>query len=100
MRLRTVGGRHFFALKQPTINAQSCVEHETEVADRQAMHEAILHMGFCATVRVIKARRSATVNGVSLCLDDLEGVGTFLELERMVPDDVWAEEVRPSWRRS
>jgi adenylate cyclase, class 2 len=94
VRLRTAGGRHFFALKQPTVNAQSCLEHETEVADRQAMHEAILHMGFYPTVRVIKARRSATVNGLSLCLDELEGVGAFLELERIVADHVPADEIQ------
>ncbi len=35
LRLRTVGGRHFFALKQPGLNAQACLEYETEVADRK-----------------------------------------------------------------
>lgn len=94
LRLRTVNGRHFFALKQPTVNAQSCVEHETEVAARLAMHGAILRMGFYATVRVIKTRRTAAVDGMSLCVDELEGVGIFLELERMAPDDVSAEDVQ------
>ena len=50
-------GRHYFALKQPGQNAQSCLEFETEVADRAAMHGAILRMGYCATVRVAKSRR-------------------------------------------
>lgn len=94
VRLRTVNGRHWFALKQPTINAQSCLEYETEVAEREPMHHAILQMGFYATVRVAKARRTATVDDIALCLDELEGVGTFLELERMVPDGVSAEAVQ------
>jgi adenylate cyclase class 2 len=87
LRLRTVDGRHWFALKQPGVNAQDCLEYETEVADRQQMHEAILRMGYWATVRVAKSRRTGRHGEVSLCLDELEGVGTFLELERMVPDD-------------
>jgi adenylate cyclase class 2 len=91
--LRTVDGRHFFALKQPATNAQSCLESETEVADRQAMHQAILLMGFYATVRVVKARRTATLDGLSLCLDDVEGAGIFLEL-RMVPDEASADGVQ------
>jgi adenylate cyclase class 2 len=88
VRLRTVNGHHTFTLKQPTINVQSCLEHETAVADREAMHHAILQMGYYATVRVAKTRRTANLDGLSLCVDDLEGVGTFLELERLVAEDV------------
>jgi adenylate cyclase class 2 len=94
VRLRTVDGRHYFALKQPTINAQSCLEYESEVADRQAMHQAILQMGFYATVRVAKTRRTASLGDVTLCVDQLEGVGTFLEVERLVPAGVPAEAVQ------
>lgn len=85
LRLRTVDGHHWFALKQPGANAQDCLEYETEVADREQMHQAILRMGYWATVRVAKTRRTGQYGEVSLCLDELEGVGTFLELERMVP---------------
>jgi adenylate cyclase class 2 len=93
-RLRTVDGRHYFAVKQPGENAQACLEYETEVADRAAMHGAILHMGYHPTVRVAKARRTATLERCSLCVDDVEGVGAFLELERMVPDDMPAEAIQ------
>ena len=94
VRLRTVDGRHYFALKQPGENAQACLEYEIEVADRAAMHSAILHMGYHPTVRVAKVRRTATLGHCSLCVDDLEGVGGFLELERLVPDDVPAEAIQ------
>jgi adenylate cyclase class 2 len=92
VRLRTVNGRHTFTLKQPTINALSCLEHETDVADREQMHQAIVQMGFYPTVRVAKTRQTAESDGISLCVDDLENVGTFIELERMVPEgmDEWA----------
>jgi adenylate cyclase class 2 len=94
VRLRTVGGRHFFALKQPGVNAQACLEFETEVADREAMHGAIVRMGYRPTVRVAKSRRVAVLEGCSLCVDDLDGVGAFLELERLVPDEVEAGAVQ------
>lgn len=94
LRLRTVDGRHWFALKQPGVNAQDCLEFETEVADRGQMHEAILRMGYWATVRVAKSRRTGRFGEVSLCLDEVEGVGTFLELERMVPDEAPAAAVQ------
>jgi adenylate cyclase, class 2 len=94
VRLRTVDGRHYFALKQPGENAQACLEYETEVADRAAMHGAILRMGYRPTVRIAKVRRSATLELCSLCIDDVEGLGGFLELERIVPDDMPAEAIQ------
>jgi adenylate cyclase class 2 len=86
LRLRTVLGRHYFTLKQPASNAQDCLEYETQVTDRQAMHHAVLHMGYRPTVRIAKSRRTATLGDCSLCIDEVEGIGGFLELERMAPD--------------
>jgi adenylate cyclase, class 2 len=71
LRLRTVGDRHFFTLKQPTGNAQACLEYETEVTDRDAMHHAALHMGYRPTVRIAKIRRTASVGDCTLCVDDI-----------------------------
>lgn len=87
LRLRTTCGRHYFTLKQPVGNAQACLEYETEVADRKAMHAAALHMGYKPTVRIIKTRRTATLDNSSLCVDDVEGIGGFIELERLATDD-------------
>jgi adenylate cyclase class 2 len=58
------------------------------------MHHAALHMGYRPTVRIIKVRRTASIGACSLCIDDLEGVGGFVEAERMVPDDADAEAIQ------
>jgi len=94
LRLRTVGGRHYFALKQPGDNAQACLEYETEVADRQAMHSAVMRMDYKPTVRIAKTRRVATLEDCSLCVDDVEDVGSFIELERLAGDDANARVVQ------
>jgi len=93
-RLRTVKGRHTFTLKRPAENAQSCDEHECEVSDRDQMHRAVLGMGFYPTVRIEKVRRTATVDDLSLCVDEVTGVGIFLEVERLVPAHVPGELVQ------
>lgn len=85
VRLRAIEGQHTFTLKRPAENALSCDEHETAVDDPEQMHNAILAMGFYPTVRIMKTRRTAALPDMSLCLDEVEGIGTFLELERMVP---------------
>ncbi|HYU09419.1 MAG TPA: CYTH domain-containing protein [Gemmatimonadales bacterium] len=83
-RLRTQDNRHLFTLKRPTDNELACLEFETEVADRDQMHEAILHMGFYPTVRIVKTRRTAQLGELSLCLDEVEQAGAFLEIEKVI----------------
>jgi adenylate cyclase, class 2 len=87
VRLRSQSGRHLFTLKRPVENELSCVEHETEVADRQAMHDAILAMGFRPTVRIRKIRRTGRHGDLSLCLDDVSGIGCFFEVETLAKSD-------------
>jgi adenylate cyclase class 2 len=98
-RLRTVDGRHVFTLKRPAENVLSCEEHETAVADRDQMHRAVVAMGFHPTVRIVKTRRTATVGDLALCVDELDGLGVFLEVERMVPDGVPGEAVQAELSR-
>lgn len=83
-RLRTEQGTHLFTLKQPVENEMLCLEHETVIADREQMHNAILLMGFYPTVRIVKTRRTAALGDLSVCLDEVEHAGSFLEVEKVV----------------
>lgn len=94
VRLRTVAGLHTFTLKRPAENALSCAEYETVVGDREEMHAAIVAMGFRPTVRIAKVRRTAELADLCLCVDEVEGLGAFLELERMVSDNMSGEAVQ------
>jgi adenylate cyclase class 2 len=58
------------------------------------MHRAIMAMGFRPTVRIRKIRRTATVGELTVCLDELDGVGTFMEVERQIPDRAPGEAVQ------
>ena len=93
-RLRTMAGQHVFTLKRPAENLLSCEEHETDVTNRDQMHGAILAMGFRPTVRIVKVRRTARYREMLLCVDELDGLGWFLEVERMVSGDVPGEIVQ------
>ncbi|WP_158244937.1 CYTH domain-containing protein [Verrucosispora sp. ts21] len=61
-------------------NELACREHETVVADRAQRHEALLSTGFTPTVRIIKTRRFGAWEAVTVCVDAVDGLGTFLEL--------------------
>lgn len=86
-RLRTQDGAHLFTVKRPVDNEMACLEHETTVANREQMHAALVTMGFVPTVRIAKSRRNGRWGKAALCLDNIEGLGTFLELEAMIGAD-------------
>ncbi|MFF5110275.1 class IV adenylate cyclase [Streptosporangium sp. NPDC000509] len=83
-RLRTQQGRHLFTVKKPVDNAMACLEHETTVSDREQMHHAITLMGFHPTIRIVKVRRTATLGDMTICVDEVEHAGAFVEIERTV----------------
>jgi adenylate cyclase class 2 len=93
-RLRTVEKRHLFTVKQPVDNEMACLEHECEVSDRDEMHAALVTMGWVPTVRIVKQRRTASWDGVAVCLDVVDGLGAFVEVERMVSPAESGEQVQ------
>lgn len=86
-RLRTQDNTHLLTTKTPLANAMECTEYETVVADHEQMHGALLALGYEPTVRIVKERRTGRSGAMGVCVDIVEGAGTFLELELVVDDD-------------
>jgi adenylate cyclase, class 2 len=82
-RLRTSNGKHLFTVKRPVTDVRTCIEHECFISDRESMHEAILLMGFEPTIRIVKSRAIGRLRDLTFCLDEVEGLGRFLEVERL-----------------
>ena len=61
------------------------VKHEYEiVADSADQARGMLAlMGFEEQVRTIKTRMTSAYNGYEICIDDVKGLGLFIELEKM-----------------
>lgn len=85
-RLRTQLGRHLFTVKRPITDVRTCIERECEVTDRAAMHDALELMGFTPTVQIVKTRRTAERDNLSFCFDEVERVGTFVEIEALASE--------------
>ena len=93
LRIRTVGGESFVTYKGPRLDATSKVRREIELpldagdADGRQFAELLESLGFRPAATVRKSRRTfllrhggAEVHGV---LDDVDGVGVYVELELM-----------------
>ncbi|WP_433458281.1 class IV adenylate cyclase [Micromonospora sp. CA-248212] len=93
-RLRTQGGRHLFTVKKPVDNEMACLEHECVISDRDAMHAALATMGWVPTVRIVKQRRTGEWDGATVCVDVVDGLGAFVEVERLVSSQLSGEQVQ------
>ena len=61
-------------------------EHETSVGDLDTARRVLEALGFKAQYTVDKVRREFSAGDVTLCLDAVEGLGSFLELEILLED--------------
>ncbi|MFC0100550.1 class IV adenylate cyclase [Micromonospora marina] len=93
-RLRTQKGRHVFTVKKPIDNEMACLEHECVILDRHAMHAALVAMGWVPTVRIVKQRRTGDWDGATVCVDVVDGLGAFVEVERVVSSQHSGEQVQ------
>ncbi len=66
--------------------ANTRVEHEIEVSDGETARELLESLGYRPLFTVDKVRREYGLHDVTLCLDEVEGLGRFLELEALVPE--------------
>jgi adenylate cyclase class 2 len=100
LRLRRIGEDNFLTYKGPRRDAASKTRTEVEVAcpPGEAAAEAFLKLfrslGYCPTAVVRKRRRIHEWRRdgftVHACLDDVEAVGRFVELEIVVDDSHYA----------
>jgi adenylate cyclase, class 2 len=97
-RLRTAGDTHSLTLKIPQSNVLACLEFESGVDDREAVHGMLVAVGDRPTVRIRKRRWTAAYLGYTLCLDDVQGLGCFMEAEAMTTADADAHVVQSGLR--
>lgn len=62
-------------------------EAETNVSDGQALEDILFMMGYQLSNTVIKRRRKANFNDLEICLDKVDDLGTFIEVERLSDDE-------------
>ena len=75
-----------FTLKKPLTNKHDNIEHEVIISDAQEMEAALQLMGFVHFVTVVKTRQKGTLGDIEICVDHLEGVGSFIEVETLLSD--------------
>lgn len=93
LRLRRTesGGASHAAItyKGPKIDARSATrtEYETGVEDGGTMHALLMALGYTPVLEVRKTRDYYTLSGITACVDEVDGLGHFAELETLSEDE-------------
>ena len=94
IRIRHLKDSARLTLKQQRSGEGDNLEYETEVSDPKAVHSILTTLGWNPVVEVKKIRRKGKLGEYEICLDDVEKLGTYVELEKMESDNADPEKVR------
>lgn len=95
IRIRREDGVPKITLKQQRSHEMDNTEYETEVKDGEVMRNILLLLGWEPALEVKKTRKKGRLGEYEVCLDKVEGLGSFMELEKMTDDEnADAEEIR------
>lgn len=83
-----------FTLKRRMVNDLDAIEHEVEVSSKEKMEKALLEMGFGEAVRINKTRIITHYNGCEICIDNVENLGSFIEMEKLTDDNESPEKIQ------
>ena len=87
LRIRKQNERIIFTYKKPDKFSLDKVEYETEITNAVAMAKICEALNFELRTHIRKIRRKAQYNEFEICLDEVEGLGAFIEIEKMIPLD-------------
>lgn len=93
LRIRRTEGKSILTYKGPRLGERSKTRHEQEVvvADGAAMEDILVRLGFMRVESVVKRREIFMLGSVEICIDNVEGLGDFVELETGGEDMIRAE---------
>ncbi|RJQ34850.1 class IV adenylate cyclase [Candidatus Parcubacteria bacterium] len=86
LRIRKSNNKIIFTLKQPQSNELDCIEKEIEINDAEIMADIIKLLGYQEAVRVNKTRIEIKYQDYTICIDQVDGLGDFIETERLIDE--------------
>ena len=100
LRIRTEDdSKVVWTLKKDTGRRLDSIEHEVEVSDANELETMLRLMGLELYSDLTKTRQKAYHDGVEICVDTVDGLGTFVEVEKLAKHDSDGDAIREDlWR--
>ncbi len=86
LRIRKNNGAFLFTYKIPLANNLDKLEYESGIDNPEAMAAICEQLGFELQVSINKVRRKAEHSGYEICVDEVEGLGSYIEVEKLSAD--------------
>jgi adenylate cyclase, class 2 len=94
MRIRRQKDKAVFNLKQQKTSELDNIELESVVSDPKAIDQILNKLGYEPRVEVKKIRQKGKHKDYEICIDKVEKLGSFVELEKMADDNANVDEIR------
>lgn len=83
LRIREENGKNYLTLKQ----RKNHLELETRIEDEKVANEMLKAMDYYELVEVKKTRLECKLNGFNLTIDNVDGIGYFMEIEKVISNE-------------
>ncbi|MEI8270244.1 MAG: class IV adenylate cyclase [bacterium] len=84
LRVRKENEKYFFTMKISMSNRQDCIEKELEIFEGEKMLEILKFLKYKQVPVVDKKRIKTKIREIEVVLDEVVGLGEFLEAEKIV----------------
>lgn len=97
LRIRSEGTKSILTFKRSQSQDLDKIEIETVIEDPVSMHEMIVQLGFELSIEVQKTRETTKYGDFTVCIDNVVGLGAFIELEKIADED--ADDVQKEMKK-
>jgi adenylate cyclase class 2 len=88
LRVRTENDvKTIFTLKKPVVGQLDSLEHELEIGDGEEMKAIMRLLGFELFSDVTKHRQKGKFGEIEICVDEVDGLGSFIEAEQLTDEN-------------
>ncbi|MFA7717542.1 MAG: class IV adenylate cyclase [Candidatus Absconditabacterales bacterium] len=87
LRLRNSNGRQTLKLKKIGETFLDTIEREIVIDDPDQAAEMLKYIGYYQVLDMARVRQKSSYNGLTISLDQVEELGSFIKVEKMVEDE-------------
>lgn len=87
LRIRNSNGKHIFTLKKQLATEAENLEKELVIDDPEKCNDILKLMGYHEVLNISKTRIKCKHNNMKICLDQVDRLGAFVEVEKITTED-------------
>ena len=87
LRIRRQGDKNILTLKKVLGNGLDKLEHEIVFNEPEQAMAMLAALDFHEVSHTVKTRQKCQYNGMEICLDEVEDLGSFIEAEKLTADE-------------